>query len=250
MRKLIDMDARDPINYNRSLTVAFGHFATAEYEDALTAIEFALSGAMSMPLEELTKAASLVELGRIEQARRIIQGLRSRWPDGAIGNITMPPYKKAENRARYLDALRQAGLPIRPYGRPPRSRVTLLKMFRSPARFCCHSIKPSCPLSAQSSRSPRPSPMTAMGHFFAFGNVVIVQFGENAMTSERGLSDAIGLPTWLTTIGLASSGGRGSLRVRSASPPAARQCRGGQSWTWSASARNLAPARSGSAREE
>ncbi len=67
------------------------------------------------------------------------------------------------------------------------------------------------------------------------------------------LSDAIGLPTWSRTIGrdaVASSGGRGFLRVRSASPPAARLCRGGQSWTWSASARNLVPVRSGSAREE
>ena len=40
------------------------------------------------------------------------------------------------------------------------------------------------------------------------------------------------------------------LRVRSASPPTARQCRAGQSWTWSASAWNLAPDRSESAREE
>ena len=60
--------------------------------------------------------------------------------------------------------------------------------------------------------------MAPLGHFFAFGNVVIVQFGE----------DVIRLPT----IGLASSGGRISSR-QTASPPAARQCRSGQSWTWS-----------------
>ena len=111
MRKLIDMDARDPINYNRSLTVALGHFVAAEYEDALLAIEFALSGAMGMPLEELTKAAILAKLGRIEEASRIIEVMRSRWPDITIGSIRTPPYKKAENRARYVDALRAAGLP-------------------------------------------------------------------------------------------------------------------------------------------
>jgi adenylate cyclase len=111
MRRLIDMDARDPINYNRSLTVALGHFVAAEYEDALLAIEFALSGAMGMPLEELTKAAILMKLGRIEEASRIIEVMRSRWPDITIGSIRTPPYKKAENRARYVDALRAAGLP-------------------------------------------------------------------------------------------------------------------------------------------
>ena len=111
MRRLIAMNARDPINYNRSLTVALGHFATGDYGDALTAIEFALSGAMGSPLEELTKAAILAELGRIDEARRIMEITRSRWPDSATANIRQPPYRKADHRARYLDALRAAGLP-------------------------------------------------------------------------------------------------------------------------------------------
>ncbi len=111
MRRLIDMDARDPINYNRCLTIALGYFATGEYEDALEAIEYAISGAMGLPLEELTKAAVLVQLGRQDEASETIGTLRSRWPGCTRSNIMLPPFEKAEHRARFRDALGVAGLP-------------------------------------------------------------------------------------------------------------------------------------------
>ena len=41
------MNARDPINYYRSSTIALGHYAAGEHEAALAAIEFALSGAIN-----------------------------------------------------------------------------------------------------------------------------------------------------------------------------------------------------------
>jgi adenylate cyclase len=111
LRRIIEMNARDPINYYRSSTIALGHYAAGEHEAALAAIEFALSGAMGIPRDELIKAAILVELGRVDDAQRTMEAVRSRWPDSAISNIRTPPYKSAETGARYVDALRAAGLP-------------------------------------------------------------------------------------------------------------------------------------------
>jgi len=111
MRRTIEADSRDPTNYPRQWMLAMGLFGAADYAGALQAIERAMRGTNEMPVMDLAKAAILVQLDRTEDAKRVIDALRSRFPSATLATVHQPLFKNADDRERYLDALREAGLP-------------------------------------------------------------------------------------------------------------------------------------------
>ena len=66
---------------------------------------------MDLPMFDLAKSAILAELGRREEARNAIAHILARWPDATIKTIRNAPFQENKDWKRYLDALREAGLP-------------------------------------------------------------------------------------------------------------------------------------------
>jgi tetratricopeptide (TPR) repeat protein len=60
-----------------------------------------------------TYAASLAATGRVEDAQRIIERLCKLAPSLRLSNMedVLPPFRRSEYRAKYIEALRTAGLP-------------------------------------------------------------------------------------------------------------------------------------------
>ena len=109
--RAIASDAHDTTNFYRHWILAMGYFTTGDYDDALAAIEQAIQGALDLPMFDLAKSAILAELGRREEARNAIAHILARWPDATIKTMHKPPFQENEDRKRYLEALREAGLP-------------------------------------------------------------------------------------------------------------------------------------------
>ena len=111
IERTIASDQRDPTNFYRYLILAIGHFTIGNHDDALTAIARAVQGAMDLPMFDLAKAAILAASGRRDEAREVIGHLLVRWPDASIMTIQQQPFERIEHQRRYLEALREAGLP-------------------------------------------------------------------------------------------------------------------------------------------
>jgi class 3 adenylate cyclase/TolB-like protein len=109
--KAIASDLRDPTNFYRHSILAVGRFLLCDYAGALEESDQAAQGAFDMPLLDLVRAAILVRLGRQEAAGRVMAHVLARSPDITAATIRLPPFQRAEDRERYLDALRRAGMP-------------------------------------------------------------------------------------------------------------------------------------------
>lgn len=111
IERAIDLDPDDPTNFYRYWLLAIGRFIAGDDAGALDAIERAEQGALEIPLFALTRAAILERLGRHEDAGAVIARILARWRDATVRGIQKPPFQRAEDRDRFLDALRAAGLP-------------------------------------------------------------------------------------------------------------------------------------------
>jgi adenylate cyclase len=109
--KAISYDLRDPTNFYRHSILAMGRFILGDYTGALAESDQAAQGAFEMPLFDLARAAILVQLGRQDAAEQAMARILVRWPDMTAATIQLPPFHRAEDRERYLEALRRAGIP-------------------------------------------------------------------------------------------------------------------------------------------
>jgi adenylate cyclase len=79
-------------------------------EESIRAARQAVAGQASWAASYRPLAASLAQLGRIDEARRAIEQLLVREPDSTIGKI-VALFRPSEGLNRYLEGLRLAGLP-------------------------------------------------------------------------------------------------------------------------------------------
>lgn len=112
IEKAIELDPHDPTNFWRHWLLAVGHFVAGRNDAALFEVDQALRGAFDMPLFSLTRAAILQQLGRSEDARAEIAQILARWPGANLATVQKPPFHRREDRERFDNALRAAGLPM------------------------------------------------------------------------------------------------------------------------------------------
>jgi adenylate cyclase len=82
----------------------------AQYEDSIVWCRKAIVEQASWTASYRPLAASLAQLGRIEEAKLVAEQLRALEPDCSIAKIAAL-YRRSEGASRYLEGLRKAGLP-------------------------------------------------------------------------------------------------------------------------------------------
>lgn len=110
VEKAIALDPKDPTNFYRHWLLATGRFVAGDDAAALTAVDRAQQGAFDTPMFALTRAAILVRLGRLADAKDVVAKILARWPDATIRTVNLPPFERPEDLRRFLDPLRAAGL--------------------------------------------------------------------------------------------------------------------------------------------
>jgi TolB-like protein/class 3 adenylate cyclase/Tfp pilus assembly protein PilF len=92
---------------------ALAHFCAARYDDAVTWAERAMRDQPNFATVTRVLAASYALAGRLEDAQQAIGRLRQFDPALRLSSIDaiIPPLRRADDRARFLEGLRQAGLP-------------------------------------------------------------------------------------------------------------------------------------------
>jgi len=89
-----------------------GAFIAGAYDDVLENTAACIREFPDLPTAHRQRAAAFAALGRLEEAREALQGLLRVLPDATIGKVARAvPIKSPEAHARWLDALRKAGLP-------------------------------------------------------------------------------------------------------------------------------------------
>ena len=103
----------DPlIDWLRAAT-AHAHFFAGRYDVASTWVQMALRDRPDFVDALRIGAASCALAGRLEQARKALARLRQLDPALRVSNlgVTLGPYRRPEDIARYEEGLRKAGLP-------------------------------------------------------------------------------------------------------------------------------------------
>ena len=108
---LLTADPRAPANGIVLWDLALAHFAIGDASAALQAIDDALLRMRTMPELYLARAAILSELNRVDDARLIVENLIPDHSGVSLAGIRRPPFKDSGIVQKYLDVLREAGLP-------------------------------------------------------------------------------------------------------------------------------------------
>jgi adenylate cyclase len=103
----------DPRMFAWQYTTALAHLCAARYDEAAEWAERALRDQPNMATALRTVAASHALAERLAEAQQIMERLRQLDPALRISNLgeLLPPFRRAEDRARIVDGLRKAGLP-------------------------------------------------------------------------------------------------------------------------------------------
>lgn len=105
----------NPLDAHRHIpmsVLAFSHFFRHEYEPALMWARRALEVIPSQPGVLRLVVASLAMLGRITEAQQASERTISAFPNSSIALfLQVTPYRRSEDRALYVQALRAAGHP-------------------------------------------------------------------------------------------------------------------------------------------
>ena len=106
------LSSRDPELFHFHVGVGTGHFIAERYDEAVAWAKKVIAERPETPAGHRLLAASLAQLGKMEEARRVIEDLLSLTPGMTatlLRNITY--FKKPADFDRYINALRKAGLP-------------------------------------------------------------------------------------------------------------------------------------------
>jgi TolB-like protein/two-component SAPR family response regulator len=103
----------DPRTFAWCHYVALAHFCAGRYDDAAAWEERALRDQPTFASAMRTAAASHALAGRAAAAQAAMARLRQFHPSLRVANLgdAMPPFRRADDAARYVDGLRRAGLP-------------------------------------------------------------------------------------------------------------------------------------------
>jgi Flp pilus assembly protein TadD len=103
----------DPLTYFASTGMAFAHAFAGRYDEAITWATKALHEQpnWATPLRAAAMANALSD--RMVEARAAMACLREVDPALRLGNVDQvaPPVRRAEDRVRFIEGLRKAGLP-------------------------------------------------------------------------------------------------------------------------------------------
>jgi adenylate cyclase len=108
----ISLSPRDPELFHFHVGIGTGHFIAERYEEAVAWANKVIAERPETPAGRRLLAASLAQLGRIEEARRAMEDVLSITPGltaTLLRNITH--FKNPADFDRYIDSLVKAGLP-------------------------------------------------------------------------------------------------------------------------------------------
>jgi TolB-like protein/Flp pilus assembly protein TadD len=108
----ISLSPRDPELFHFHVGIGTGHFIAERYEEAIAWANKVIAERPETPAGRRLLAASLAQLGRIEEARRAMEDVLSITPGltaTLLRNITH--FKNPADFDRYIDSLVKAGLP-------------------------------------------------------------------------------------------------------------------------------------------
>ncbi len=93
--------------------MGLAHFCAASYDEAALWAENALRSQPNFAAAMRTLAASRALAGRMAEAEKAMTRLRQFVPELRLSRLdeVMPPFRRADDRSRYLEGLRRAGLP-------------------------------------------------------------------------------------------------------------------------------------------
>jgi TolB-like protein/class 3 adenylate cyclase/tetratricopeptide (TPR) repeat protein len=128
--RLNPLDQRTTTN---STYLAFAHLFRRESEEAVRWATRAVVLAPN-PVSYRALAASLADAGRIDEARAAAAEVLRLQPNACLRRSRESAYRRAEDLALYVDALRKAGLPEEPTGELATSADQELGARRSPHR--------------------------------------------------------------------------------------------------------------------
>jgi TolB-like protein/class 3 adenylate cyclase/Flp pilus assembly protein TadD len=112
LNETLRLSPRDPVNYWTFAFHGLADFADGRYEEAAEWARKAIHLYHRFPTAHRLLAASCSLLGQTENARSALAALLSSAPGSTIGKTRAAvPWKDPAVMERYLDALRQAGLP-------------------------------------------------------------------------------------------------------------------------------------------
>ena len=112
---LLRLSPLDPLAPRIHAGIAFSHFIAGRYEEARKWAVRSVNEQPAFAVGVRIFAASCALAGHVDQARRIIADLRARNPAESVASANeWASLKRADDAARFEDALRLAGLPEGP----------------------------------------------------------------------------------------------------------------------------------------
>jgi tetratricopeptide (TPR) repeat protein len=92
--------------------MGFALFVAGRYEEGLASADTSLRKNSGLPGAYRVRAACLSQLGRIDEAKAALAEFLRLSPDATVTSTkAQVPLKRPEDLERYIDALKQAGLP-------------------------------------------------------------------------------------------------------------------------------------------
>ena len=101
----------DPLGYRPLTALAVAYLFTGRHEEAAEYAERTIQANPGFDVPHTVLVASLIELGRLEEAREAAGRLMARFPTFRIARRRRAGYRDTVRFETYLAALRQAGLP-------------------------------------------------------------------------------------------------------------------------------------------
>ena len=104
------INPQDPTVFYRHFGLALAHYLASRYDEALVHAGMVLETRPSWWLGQLIYCASLAQLGRTEEASRILDELKRARPDMSAASLNILPFASTRDRQHLIGGLSKAGL--------------------------------------------------------------------------------------------------------------------------------------------
>lgn len=112
LSEALRLSPRAQNNFMYHHLMGFALFVAGRYEEGLASADTSLRENSGYPGAYRVRAACLSQLGRIDEATAALAEFLRLAPDATVTSIkAQVPLKRPEDLKRYIDALKQAGLP-------------------------------------------------------------------------------------------------------------------------------------------